>query len=213
MLWLLAAHFIIISLTRACFNFLKSSHLRCSEKLDYLDTQHVIVTYPELSTKPNCSPSFQLHCSRCIDICPRQPFGHSLSTDCHHRQSSNDCSSDREFHPGQLKRHPVVGSKVKLNYRWWNINNNWHWSNVFEFPTFFHFTVGSGLPLGGSQCIKAVSPAATRVSFGCARKSSRITVEWENEVYFEIYQYFFIQKSEKHRKLIESRRKSLIACK
>uniref|UniRef100_A0A1B0AH23 Uncharacterized protein n=1 Tax=Glossina pallidipes TaxID=7398 RepID=A0A1B0AH23_GLOPL len=36
--------------------------------------------------------------------------------------------------------------------------------------------VGSGIPFGGPHSNKAVSPLATRVSLGCARKSSRKTV-------------------------------------
>ncbi|KNC33308.1 hypothetical protein FF38_06081 [Lucilia cuprina] len=42
--------------------------------------------------------------------------------------------------------------------------------------TFIHMSVGSGIPLGGPHSNNAVSPLATRVSLGWARKSSRKTV-------------------------------------
>lgn len=42
--------------------------------------------------------------------------------------------------------------------------------------TFFQVSVGSGLPFGGPHSRRAVSPAATRVSCGSTRKSSRKTV-------------------------------------
>lgn len=41
-------------------------------------------------------------------------------------------------------------------------------------------SVGSGIPLGGPHSNKAVSPLATRVSLGWARKSSRKTVKKKN---------------------------------
>lgn len=41
--------------------------------------------------------------------------------------------------------------------------------------TRFQCNEGSGLPLGGPHSSNAVSPAATRVSFGSTRKSSRKT--------------------------------------
>lgn len=47
--------------------------------------------------------------------------------------------------------------------------------------TFFHISVGSGLPLGGPHSSNAVSPAATRVSLGSTRKSSRKTANQERE--------------------------------
>lgn len=41
--------------------------------------------------------------------------------------------------------------------------------------TFIHMSVGSGIPFGGPHSNNAVSPLATRVSLGWARKSSRKT--------------------------------------
>lgn len=48
--------------------------------------------------------------------------------------------------------------------------------HVIQLLTFIHISVGSGIPFGGPHSNKAVSPLATRVSLGCARKSSRKTV-------------------------------------
>lgn len=47
--------------------------------------------------------------------------------------------------------------------------------------TFIHINVGSGIPFGGPHSNNAVSPLATRVSFGCGRKSSRKTVTTHRE--------------------------------
>uniref|UniRef100_A0A1A9UVP3 Uncharacterized protein n=1 Tax=Glossina austeni TaxID=7395 RepID=A0A1A9UVP3_GLOAU len=48
--------------------------------------------------------------------------------------------------------------------------------HVIQLLTFIHISVGSGIPFGGPHSNKAVSPLATRVSLGCARKSSRKTI-------------------------------------
>lgn len=57
-----------------------------------------------------------------------------------------------------------------------------YWVRLWESPlTFFHSNVGSGFPFGGPHSSRAVSPAATRVSFGSTRKSSRNTEKKKQE--------------------------------
>lgn len=68
--------------------------------------------------------------------------------------------------------------------------------------TFFHINVGSGLPLGGPHSSNAVSPAATRVSFGSVRKSSRKTVK-KTEKNVKIAVKFQITKRKQRKKYIE----------
>lgn len=70
----------------------------------------------------------------------------------------------------QINRHAILNAEKKLFVQIYD-----HQISSICHRTFFHSTFGSGFPFGGPHSSSAVSPAATRVSFGITLKSSRKT--------------------------------------
>lgn len=71
-----------------------------------------------------------------------------------------------------IKRLPPSTTRIRDGELW----DEWRGSsNSILIPSLRQTNDGSGLPLGGPHSKSAVSPAATLVSFGSTRKSSRST--------------------------------------
>lgn len=89
-----------------------------------------------------------------------------------YRPSSSGRTSLMSKFPPSTIRIRATG----LLFIWWMAFPPRFSSKSNTIPSFFHSNVISGIAFGGEHSSNAVSPAATRVSFGSMRKSSRKTV-------------------------------------